>query len=108
MKISIQTMFWSETILSLAGNRILSKFCSYYVKLIVSLKCAGRDGHWGEWGPYSACDKNCGGGTQTRERECDNPAPLGSGKQCEGDKTESKPCNTQVSFNHRGDLSTYM
>jgi len=40
---------------------------------------------WGEWGDWSACDKTCGGGNQTRVRTSPN-----------GDRDEDyRPCNTE-------------
>ena len=41
------------------------------------------------------CSARCSGGTQTRTRACDNPAPENGGAECSGDATESRGCNTQ-------------
>ena len=51
------------------------------------------DGRWGEWGDWSKCSVTCGGGEQIRERKCNNPKPSAGGKDCEGDKQETKECN---------------
>ena len=37
---------------------------------------------------------SCGNGVHKRTRKCDNPAPIGGGKPCEGDAVETKPCST--------------
>ena len=52
------------------------------------------DGNWSNYGAWSACSKQCGGGSQTRGRTCNNPAPAFGGKNCEGTAVESKQCNT--------------
>ena len=39
------------------------------------------------------CSAECGGGEQTRERECNNPAPENGGADCEGDSSETQSCN---------------
>ena len=52
------------------------------------------DGQWGEWDEWSKCPVTCGGGEQKRERKCNNPKPSGGGKDCQGDKIETKDCNT--------------
>ena len=51
------------------------------------------DGGWSSYGNWSKCSAECGGGTKTRSRKCDNPEPSFGGKDCEGDTTETKPCN---------------
>ena len=53
------------------------------------------DGSWSDWGAWSNCDKICGGGTMRRFKMCNNPAPQGGGKNCEGMGLESQACNTQ-------------
>ena len=52
------------------------------------------DGGWGDYGDWSECSKECGGGIQTRTRKCDNPVPY-YGADCEGAESESRACNTQ-------------
>eukprot|EP00756_Hemistasia_phaeocysticola_P019779 Hpha_TRINITY_DN15680_c3_g6::TRINITY_DN15680_c3_g6_i3::g.99988::m.99988 len=52
------------------------------------------NGGWSNWGP---CDKQCGGGTQTRT--CSNPTPANGGAQCSGDSQQvcnSNSCSTPV------------
>ena len=53
------------------------------------------DGGWGDYGDWSECSAECGGGTQTRTRECNNPAPEHGGADCEGTGSETRTCNTQ-------------
>ncbi|XP_065064802.1 uncharacterized protein LOC135691014 [Rhopilema esculentum] len=52
------------------------------------------DGGFGDWLPWTKCDKECGEGFMYRERNCDNPPPKGEGKDCShlGPYTERKPC----------------
>ena len=50
-------------------------------------------GSWSSWSRWSTCGRTCGGGTQSRVRMCDNPAPLNGGKHCVGKDTEERKCN---------------
>jgi len=53
-------------------------------------------GGWGNWTSWSKCDKTCGGGSETRLRQCDNPGPSGGGKPCNGSYSASRACaNTE-------------
>ncbi|XP_055957003.1 coadhesin-like [Patella vulgata] len=54
------------------------------------------DGIWGAWSSYGSCTVTCGGGTQTRSRSCDNPAPVNGGATCSGSSTENQPCSTAL------------
>ena len=51
------------------------------------------DGDWSEWTEWTLCSQVCDGGEQTRYRECNNPAPLHGGKDCQGNKRDSRTCN---------------
>nr|XP_023660300.1 SCO-spondin [Paramormyrops kingsleyae] len=62
-------------------------------QLCVQATC-DRDGGWGEWTPWTECTKSCGGGMQSRQRECDSPTPEGKGDFCEGPGSEIQSCNT--------------
>ena len=53
------------------------------------------NGGWSEWGTYDSCSKTCGGGTQTRNRQCTNPPPAHGGRYCSGASSDSRSCNTQ-------------
>uniref|UniRef100_A0A7M5WTV5 Hemicentin-1 n=1 Tax=Clytia hemisphaerica TaxID=252671 RepID=A0A7M5WTV5_9CNID len=52
------------------------------------------DGKWAEWSEWESCDKCCGGGSQRRYRTCDNPPPGPNGKKCQGERIDSRKCNT--------------
>ena len=52
------------------------------------------DGGWSDFGSWSDCSAECGGGTQSRSRTCTNPAPGDGGADCEGDAVEERACNT--------------
>ena len=51
------------------------------------------DGGWSDYGAWSACSVECGGGQQTRERKCNNPAPENGGAECQGESVETRSCN---------------
>ena len=61
------------------------------------LSVSAVDGGYSSWTPWSECSVTCGGGEQTRTRECTNPSPVGSGKDCEhlGPHEQSQKCNPQ-------------
>lgn len=50
-------------------------------------------GNWSDWGEWSNCTVSCGGGEQTRYRDCDNPPPAYGGRECLGVSKETRPCN---------------
>nr|XP_022343451.1 SCO-spondin-like isoform X5 [Crassostrea virginica] len=54
------------------------------------------DGGFTDWAAWSTCTKTCGGGTSQRLRSCSQPIPEHGGKNCTGDFSESKVCNTQA------------
>ncbi|WAR26346.1 LOW QUALITY PROTEIN: HMCN1-like protein [Mya arenaria] len=47
------------------------------------------DGGWGTWESWSICDCE---NEQNRKRKCENPSPVGAGKQCEGNYTQIIGC----------------
>lgn len=51
------------------------------------------NGGWSSWSVWSACSVTCGGGTQTRNRTCTNPAPANGGTTCTGLTTQTQSCN---------------
>uniref|UniRef100_A0A8C5HHI0 Thrombospondin-1-like n=1 Tax=Gouania willdenowi TaxID=441366 RepID=A0A8C5HHI0_GOUWI len=53
------------------------------------------NGGWGPWSLWDSCSVTCGGGVQTRNRLCSDPAPKYGGKECVGDATMSQLCNKQ-------------
>lgn len=58
----------------------------------IDVECA-IDGHWADWGEWSACGATCGESLQTRRRTCSNPAPSGGGIECFGSDTATKVCS---------------
>lgn len=52
------------------------------------------DGGWSDWTVWSACSRDCGGGYRWRQRECNNPKPLGHGQECHGHPMEGQECHT--------------
>ena len=61
------------------------------------------NGNWGQWAAYTACTKTCGGGSQLRTRNCNNPSPQNGGAECSLSsggtmlvETESRTCNAQL------------
>uniref|UniRef100_A0A672F9Q3 Uncharacterized protein n=1 Tax=Salarias fasciatus TaxID=181472 RepID=A0A672F9Q3_SALFA len=70
---------WCEDIL---GGNLENRFCNIR-------PCKG------EGGPWSRCDKPCGGGRSIRTRSCSSPPPKNGGRKCEGEKNQVKPCNTR-------------
>ena len=53
------------------------------------------DGNYTTWSTWTTCTVTCGGGTQTRDRSCTNPAPKNGGNACVGAANENQACNTQ-------------
>uniref|UniRef100_A0A3P8Z7L8 SCO-spondin n=1 Tax=Esox lucius TaxID=8010 RepID=A0A3P8Z7L8_ESOLU len=62
-------------------------------QLCMTASC-DRSGGWGDWSNWTDCTKSCGGGVQSRRRECDSPSPVREGDYCEGLGTEIMTCNT--------------
>jgi len=56
-------------------------------------RSCSNDCEMGEWGPWSQCSKECGGGVQTQTRVVKNPR-CGNGKKC-GALINQRKCNTQ-------------
>uniref|UniRef100_A0A8W8KZK8 SUEL-type lectin domain-containing protein n=1 Tax=Magallana gigas TaxID=29159 RepID=A0A8W8KZK8_MAGGI len=52
------------------------------------------DGNWASWGNWGTCTVTCGGGIQTRSRNCSNPTPQYGGADCADFSTSSQTCNT--------------
>lgn len=56
--------------------------------------CAVDGGCGATTEPWSACSASCGGGSQTRSRKCNDPAPSNGGANCVGPAQQSRDCNT--------------
>ncbi|KAK2858572.1 hypothetical protein Q5P01_003192 [Channa striata] len=99
---------WSHCSVSCgAGFQSRYRFCSSPQRSGSGLPCLGphredqvcisapcdRDGGWSQWSNWTKCTKSCGGGVQSRRRECDSPIPEGEGNYCEGLGTEVMACN---------------
>ena len=50
------------------------------------------DGSWGSWSSWSSCSQTCGGGTESRGRLCDSPAPAQGGRHCHGEDSQHRDC----------------
>ena len=50
-------------------------------------------GNWSPWGPLGQCSTTCGDGIREKYRTCDNPAPRPEGSNCQGQPSDSQPCN---------------
>jgi len=50
------------------------------------------NGGWSAYTAFSKCSKQCGPGTKTRSRKCNNPSPLNGGRECVGSATETVKC----------------
>ena len=50
------------------------------------------DGKFSSWSSWGACSNQCGDGTQTRSRTCNNPTPAHGGNDCQGNPQESRTC----------------
>ncbi|KAJ8321738.1 hypothetical protein KUTeg_000209 [Tegillarca granosa] len=51
-------------------------------------------GVWSSWTSWGTCTVTCGGGTHTRSRLCNNPAPQYGGDNCTGADNGIQDCNT--------------
>ncbi|XP_033743626.1 A disintegrin and metalloproteinase with thrombospondin motifs adt-1-like isoform X9 [Pecten maximus] len=54
------------------------------------------DGQWGTWNAWTSCSVSCEGGTRTRSRQCNNPAPAYEGRSCQGDVIDLEECTTGI------------
>ena len=63
----------------------------YFIRTFLAI-----DGNYTEWTKWSNCSATCGGGSQTRARNCSNPPPQKGGKGCEelGPANQTQECNT--------------
>ncbi|XP_023931419.1 CUB and sushi domain-containing protein 3-like isoform X1 [Lingula anatina] len=52
-------------------------------------------GGWSTWSSWSNCSATCGGGVQSRSRQCNDPPPSSIGNPCSGISYKSRLCNMQ-------------
>lgn len=71
-------------------------FCSFKLSKSISVFYFSVHGNWGSWLDWSECSQSCNGGTQSRARYCDDPAPDLYGLECTGTNMSSQTCNTDI------------
>lgn len=54
------------------------------------------DGNWAAWASWSSCTKSCSGGKEVRSRTCTDPATNYGGKDCTGETSQERTCNTHA------------
>ncbi|XP_060582447.1 hemicentin-1-like [Ruditapes philippinarum] len=64
--------------------------------------CGVVDGSWSRWSSWSSCDVTCSSGSQTRLRNCSDPAPAGGGLDCVGNASDIKICKNDACPVHGG------
>ncbi|VDI81772.1 Hypothetical predicted protein, partial [Mytilus galloprovincialis] len=64
------------------------------------------DGQWGSWASWGGCSVTCASGTDTRQRQCDSPAPQHNGQSCSGSVDDTKTC-TKVACPVNGNWGTW-
>merc|ERR1712176_910209 len=71
---------------SLLGSTSENRTCS-------NISCP-VNGNFSMWSNWTMCTVTCGGGYQTRNRNCSNPSPMYGGANCSllGAKTENRTC----------------
>ena len=69
-----------------------TKFHSSYIAGGICLTSL-VDGKYGNWSVWTVCTKSCGGGLQSRTRDCNNPPPSAKRKDCQGPSIETRSCS---------------
>lgn len=54
------------------------------------------NGNWNEWTQWTKCSVSCAGGSRSRMRVCDNPAPQHGGESCAGNATDTGVCGVRL------------
>ena len=80
------------------GGKDCTMFGPTNEQLSCFVKVCPVDGNYSNWSAFSLCTKSCGVGKKTRTRKCDNPFPVGEGRNCShlGPAIESQLCNIEV------------
>ncbi|XP_060598714.1 semaphorin-5A-like [Ruditapes philippinarum] len=85
---------------ALVNGRLISYnwMCQYNfeTQVISALPNKPIDGNWSHWHKWSACSVTCGTGSQSRTRDCNNPAPQHGGNFCFGLRSETSTCNIKI------------
>lgn len=86
------------------GGKNCSELEATLQKPYCFLKVCPVDGNYGNWSMFTSCSRSCGGGNQTRQRECNNPTPVGDGRNCSylGPSVETRLCNINECPIHGG------
>ena len=77
---------------SVVGSSLARSF--WVLSLFNNMTCcfpSKVDGYYKDWSSWEQCSVTCGGGQQTRHREC--VEPLYGGEACQGPATQSRDCN---------------
>ena len=90
--------FQSSIGCEVGGGKLRKKAAKKCGKIEKSLKRCDYscpvDGSWSDYNSeWTSCSVSCGGGSQTRDRSCSNPAPAFGGANCEGNAEETQKCN---------------
>jgi len=61
--------------------------------MFVSLTVHGGFSPWSQW---SHCAVTCGGALKRRQRSCNNPKPMFGGRNCLGERVQTRSCGAKV------------
>ncbi|XP_052282311.1 uncharacterized protein LOC127879496 isoform X2 [Dreissena polymorpha] len=75
------------------GTNLCRRYCGL---------CSVVHGGWSVWSAWGVCDVTCGNGTMARTRECNNPAPINGGDDCQGSKQTTGQCLLSTCPTHGG------
>merc|ERR1719454_2366321 len=67
-------------------------------------RSAAIHGGWADWTNWEECSRTCGSGVQFRYRACTKPTPSYGGRECVGDNSEARVCQTQPCRTNSGKL----